>query len=563
MVFEKKITEIERHPFTDGNGKSCIRVIKKIETPRQTFLKGDITGKYRGSLLDESDQYYKTTFYDFEIYEAIVENAITQKNTPFEDCNDKEFPREKLPEILKVTVLQLGQYFGVNIIEPKLCHFESNRKLHQVDGHEIFGTFKGVISGYILDYEETIIEEIVNNEVIINEPVDPDYCEASDIATGKVQRDGHYLRKEYYCKHHDDAVWGPWGYDGSKVSNANTDGCISGVFSSIGILLGLFFLFSILPLLIYIVPFVLLFLLFKFIGPYLRWIIGAIGVFLMIGFFISLFEQFYDSSSVHIPRTVVVDNPRELENAEVVEVQRTDREPNQEQVKDTLITRYRVWQDYEGNDYEGKYSLFASKIRASVNYKNNLAVNPNSEYEYDKILYSLKENDKDNLGSLYKLFDSIGQTNKLNSIKFAEMVVSFVQDMPYALLLENECDPQLYSDSFIKSYLNNPEAECNANQRFGIYTPLEFLYATQGDCDTRTLLLYTIFSKYDYDVVLLSSEHYGHSILGINLPYNGLSYSYNNQKYVLWETTALNAMPGIISQDISNLNFWRISLKSK
>jgi len=167
------------------------------------------------------------------------------------------------------------------------------------------------------------------------------------------------------------------------------------------------------------------------------------------------------------------------------------------------------------------------------------------------------------LGSLYKLFDSIGQTNKLNSTKFAEMVVSFVQDMPYALLLENECDPQLYSDSFIKSYLNNPEAECNANQRFGIYTPLEFLYTTQGDCDTRTLLLYTIFSKYDYDVVLLSSEYYGHSILGINLPYNGLSYTYNNQNYVLWETTALNAMPGIISQDISNLNFWRISLKSK
>ena len=36
-----------------------------------------------------------------------------------------------------------------------------------------------------------------------------------------------------------------------------------------------------------------------------------------------------------------------------------------------------------------------------------------------------------------------------------------------------------------------------------------------------------------------------------------------NQKYILWETTALGAKPGIISNDISNTNYWRISLKSK
>jgi hypothetical protein len=61
----------------------------------------------------------------------------------------------------------------------------------------------------------------------------------------------------------------------------------------------------------------------------------------------------------------------------------------------------------------------------------------------------------------------------------------------------------------------------------------------------------------------MSSEFYGHSILGINLPYNGLAYNYKNQKYILWETTALGAKPGIISNDISNTNYWRISLKSK
>jgi hypothetical protein len=75
--------------------------------------------------------------------------------------------------------------------------------------------------------------------------------------------------------------------------------------------------------------------------------------------------------------------------------------------------------------------------------------------------------------------------------------------------------------------------------------------------------LYTIFSHYDYDVALLSSEFYGHSILGINLPISGTAFNYKNQRYVMWETTAPNCKPGVIPNEISNTNNWRISLKSK
>jgi hypothetical protein len=104
---------------------------------------------------------------------------------------------------------------------------------------------------------------------------------------------------------------------------------------------------------------------------------------------------------------------------------------------------------------------------------------------------------------------------------------------------------------------------CDGNQRFGINAPAEFMTNLKGDCDSRSLLLYTIFSHYNYDVALMSSEFYGHSILGINLPINGLSYPYKNQNYVLWETTASGLRPGQISNEMSNINNWRISLKSK
>jgi hypothetical protein len=188
---------------------------------------------------------------------------------------------------------------------------------------------------------------------------------------------------------------------------------------------------------------------------------------------------------------------------------------------------------------------------------------PSTRNTYDKVVFSLKENDKNKLDGIYKLFDSIQTKNSLSNIKFAEMVVSFVQDIPYVLVLDSDCNPNLYDDSFTKNYLLKNQGDCDGPQRFGINTPLEFLYSLKGDCDTRTLLLYTLLSNYNYDVALMSSEFYGHSILGVNLPINGVKYKYQNQQYVLWETTTPNTRPGLIPNTISNTNNWRISLKSK
>ena len=561
MKFEIKITEIDRVPFVDDEGNDCIRITKKIETPRQTFIKGNISGKYRGDLLSLSDQFYNTAFYDFEIYEAIVENAVTQKNAPFQDCNENEFPREKLPEILKVTIVQFGKYFGINILEPRLCQFNSNRKFHQIEGSEIFGTFEGIISGFILDYEEEIIEEIDNlpkKVIIINDP--PPSCKPNGILTGKTEKKGNYIRKEYYCKHHNDTVWGKWEFvDEPRRTKFDTNGCLSSVVSSLGLILGLIFLFFTLPGLMYLVPIVLFFILLHLLAPYLKWILRIIGIVLLIAFISSIINSFNRSSNFVPKPPLAVNEPREQE---VIEEFKEDTK-NPELPKDTLYKKYRNWKDYDGNEYEGEYTLLASAIKKSSSNKNYLRLSNSNERGYDEMLYKLKENDKNGLNGIYKLFDSIGVANKMNQIQFANMVVSFVQDMPYVLILDNACNANLYSDRFIKQYLRNSESKCVGFQRFGINTPLEFLYSTEGDCDTRTLLLYTIFANYNYDVAVMSSEQYGHSILGINLPINGVAYKYQNQRYVLWETTAYNAKPGLLPNEISNLNYWRISLKSK
>lgn len=561
MKFEIKITEIDRVPFVDDEGNDCIRITKKIETPRQTFIKGNISGKYRGDLLSLSDQFYNTSFYDFEIYEAIVENASTQKNDPFQENKENEFPREKLPEILKVTLVQFDRHFGINILEPRLCDFKSNNRFHQIDGNEIFGTFSGTITGYVLDYEDKIIEEIERVEVVVDPPPGPIIpCESNGIQTGKTEKKGNYFRKEYYCKHHKDTVWGKWEFiDDQGRTKFDTDGCFSSLVSFLGLILGIFFLFVILPGLMYVLPFVLFFIILHLLAHYLKWILRIIGVVLLIAFISSIINSFSRSSNFVPKPPLAVNEPREQRIHEEI----TEDIRNPDQPKDTLFKKYRYWKDYDGNEFEGEYTILASAIRKSSNNKNYLSLSNSNERGYDEMLYRLKENDKTSLEGVYKLFDSIGVSNKMNQIQFANMIVSFVQDMPYVLILDNACNANLYSDRFIKQYLRDSESKCVGFQRFGINTPLEFLYTTEGDCDTRTLLLYTIFAHYNYDVALLSSEQYGHSILGIDLPINGIAYKYQTQRYVLWETTAYNAKPGMLPNEISNLNFWRISLKSK
>ncbi|MDO8316667.1 MAG: hypothetical protein Q7T12_04010, partial [Flavobacterium sp.] len=450
--------------------------------------------------------------------------------------------------------------------EPQLFEFDIVRKFHQTDGDDVFGTFNAFITGYVFDYEKKIVEEIVG-PIVETDPLEvpeeipsqkPSSCRASNIKTGATQTKGNYTRSEYYCKNHNDKTWGNWEYKNNDVGT--NQGCFSSIIGIIGLILGLLFLITILPGILYFIGFFIIMFLISILGPYLKWILRVIGVLLLIGFISSLINTFNQGSQRYIPTPVVVDKPRE-----VVEERSTiiDTTSNQLNKNDTLITRYRIWQDYEGKKYEGTYQLRLSDLKNAAYHKNNLPLSQNNIDSYDKIIYSLKENDKNKLNGVYKLFDSINKSNKLSKVKFAEMVVSFIQDIPYALILDKGCDASLYNDTFTRQYLLDPNASCDGNQRFGINTPVEFLASLKGDCDSRTLLLYTIFAHYNYDVAVLSSEFYGHSILGINLPINGTAYNYNENRYVMWETTTPNCKPGIISNKISNLNNWRISLKSK
>ncbi|MEZ4853754.1 nucleoside recognition domain-containing protein [Flavobacterium sp.] len=568
---ERIITEIKREPFIDEDGLKWEKISYEVKTPRKTYILGSIKGKYRGSILKYSEEYYNAEFYDFEIYEALVEIKQTSKNIPFDnECNNKQFPREKLPELLKVHIEQAGKYFELGIIEPKICEFKSNKKLHQIEGNEIFGTFTGKITGYIFDYEISYEEKIIQIIEIIKEPIfdEPninDYCISNGVKTGKKEEKDNYIRYEYYCKRHNDTVWGNWEKKNETVSTTGGifEGCFSTILTIIGFLIIGTILINFLPALLYIIGFGILIWLLNLLAPFLKWIFRGLISLFFLGLLISLIYNFSNRSTNYIPNPKPIESERELNPViEPITDTTIDNQNSEPEIaNDKVIKHYRIWKDYNGTQYEGTYYIKQSSYLKSGQHKNQLSYRSN--LNYDEILYKLQQFDTNNFSSIYTMLDSIGYANKLNKIDFAKMVVSFVQDIPYNIVLENDCNASYQSDAFTREFLRNNKGKCIGNQEFGICTPVEFLYHLKGDCDTRTLLLYSIFKHYNYDVAILSSEHYLHSILGINLPLNGQYYNYKGKKYYFWETTALGVEPGELSNEFNNLHFWRISLKTK
>lgn len=555
--------------FFDDDGRPYYRIEKRREVPRKTYIKANLSGKYWGEIdPDLSNRFQQSDYYSFNIYEVILKDTVYNTETPFVLEEDQRIPRERLPKLLQTVLEQDGKVYEVHLHEPVFSRIDFNRKLHQEEGNQVFGTIEAIVTGYILDFVTEVTfekeyhkeeDEVIEAEVIQEEEKAP---EKTTISTGNIERNGDYTRTEYFYSDYKDTYWGKWDYKKSVGTRAN-EGFFSTVFGFVTGIIGIGFLLLVLPQLGLLFPFFLIVGLLHLIPSRIfTWGFRIVGIFFLFMFIVSLTQTCKGTSgttSIPKPKPVVTNSAEEAkpENIKVTDT------ANGKKIKDTLITHYRIWKDYDGTTYEGKIWTRSSDYLRSKKYKQTIAATGNTPQDYDYLIHLLKEKDKNQLKGVYQLFDSIQAQKQLSSIKFAELVVSFVQDIPYTIILQEGCDPELYNDRFIRQYLSEPNARCDGFERFGINSPVEFMSNLNGDCDTRTLLLYTMLAHYGYDVVLLSSEYYNHSILGINLPIDGLAYPYQNQRYVLWETTAPDTRPGVLPKSISNLNYWRISLKSK
>ena len=218
-----------------------------------------------------------------------------------------------------------------------------------------------------------------------------------------------------------------------------------------------------------------------------------------------------------------------------------------------IISRSISWNDYDEKRYYGDFKF---KYGDYLKSKKQRTINPFSNRD---LYSSLNRFDQNRLDMIYSTLQRIRNENNLSRNRFAEVVVSLIQSIPYSYNIENDCEgnnlPEAYKEA-IKSGI-----PCLSFTRHDILSPLEFFYLKKGDCDSRTVLIYTILKRFGYDVAILNSNLYAHSMIGINLPTYGKYKLINGKKYYFWETTAQGWELGVLPPDNWDISKWYLELK--
>lgn len=218
-----------------------------------------------------------------------------------------------------------------------------------------------------------------------------------------------------------------------------------------------------------------------------------------------------------------------------------------------LRTHYRSWVEYTYQEgYCTQYTLPDSSHDESFHYRDSMWVNDEAtDDEFWRAVYrALYEHDKDQLALLQDSLLAIKEQKQLDKEAFAKLVVAFVQDIPYNYIVPQACEGDLSA------------GPCVPNVRFGLLSPIEFLFRLQGDCDTRTVLLYTLLRNLGYQPLILNSQQYLHSMLALDIASSGDAFIYKGKKYSYWETTNIGWLPGMLPPEMSNKSYWHVILDS-
>jgi hypothetical protein len=209
----------------------------------------------------------------------------------------------------------------------------------------------------------------------------------------------------------------------------------------------------------------------------------------------------------------------------------------------------RSWNTYQHDAYCASYASHALDMQEAEQFRSNLHIHWDGDYMrfWNELYYNLSHHDSGKLNVLQDSLYQIAKAQELSSVEFAELIVSFVQDIPYEFVLPEACT-------------GNEDKPCNGNVQYGIYSPSEFIWQLKGDCDTRTVLLYTLLQNFGFNAAIFVSRQYEHSMLGIDLPAYGDYLSFKGTNFYFWETTNVGWMPGVIPPEMNTTAYWSVAL---
>ncbi len=221
------------------------------------------------------------------------------------------------------------------------------------------------------------------------------------------------------------------------------------------------------------------------------------------------------------------------------------------------------WWDFYKSDYWARYNtsntIFYESQQKHENFVANEQANNNVDF-YTDIYRQLNQMDNYHIDSLTDIFILNANTAHLSPIRTAEMVTTFIQEIPYYLVHDLSCQEACKQGGFTAEY-HSQNKPCLAQIPAGVQSPYEFIHNLKGDCDTRSLLAYSILKKMGISCSVWVSEAYGHSILGVGLPIGtGTNKEINGVKHYAVELTAKGYKIGMISPEHTNTDNWDITL---
>ncbi len=204
-----------------------------------------------------------------------------------------------------------------------------------------------------------------------------------------------------------------------------------------------------------------------------------------------------------------------------------------------------TWRDFNRNTHRLPFKIDYSNVETSKN--NREAFRITNRFSWGPFYKYLADNDKPLVEVLAQTFFNYQKEKQMNRLEFAELIITAIQDIPYNLILHDVCK-------------TTDVQPCYGNIHMGLHAPAEFISNLRGDCDTRTVLLFTLLSRFNYDVAILNSVEYRHSVLGLNIPARGKFKRYNNKKYYFIETTAKGCPIGYLDPQFTKIEFWNVVL---
>jgi hypothetical protein len=587
------------------------------------YIKFKLRGEFNEYISEneKADYFYKLEFYDIEF---TVNDEESDFGFSLSETKNRFLEYQKLSLNPEGIVLNYkSEKYTCHPAEIRLIEGSNSlgRKHTMVEGSEVHSYFETKACIILRDYTETILCKegylTGNEEIEFRENVEfkrseyfTNSCEKKwgnwvqvgtscvpGSPTGKKENnlDQCQYREEFYnfdCS----TYWGEWkkieGLEGKatgrtrkihgfseaeyhaadcekiwkKIDKPTVEfvGCLSmggGCLSQIlGILLFTILAISLLPqiaagVFFWIIPLLVWGLIYLFsrssiIGSLVEWLFRIFGYLFFAALLALIAFSLYSILSDRMPDREWIVPERENDDHQEYRLDSISTDTS-----DSLIYHTRTWYDYSKNKYTGSYYVRTSELTQSENNLNQISW----LYEIGSVYKNLSNYDAPKLASIYEMLDSINIKNSLSEVEFAEVIVSFVQDIEYWLILELSCEASNLGPDELEILATG--VNCEGYSNFGLRTPTQFMADLKGDCDTRTVLLYTILKHFKYDVVILNSDFYGHSMLGINLPLKG-DYKYHDGKvYYFWETTNTGFPPGLLPPDFGNLNYWYISLE--